>query len=316
MPRWCTTLRRGARRRGRIASGDRRAARRPLAAPAAARQAWVDARPRTCATEAFLFYAGPIDGPGGPLASAQRLAGRPGLHRRLVADPRAARASAASRGSTRPARLSKSPPAGTRSSSCSGARTGPAATDVAAGEGQRRRREYLAARRAAARQRSRRRWSPPGRRGPTTTAPPRGDGPAERARPRLQRHDGACRLRVRAAPYRRRALPGEREFQQSPFSDNSAADNRAAFDGAREVYFGRASMPGRQRDPASPRGRRRLRPRRTASPPSTALRPFLAPPAGSPDRAAAEAAVRALTDLAATSAGGKPPRRAGRRPGA
>ena len=40
----------------------------------------------------------------------------------------------------------------------------------------------------------------------------RGDGPAQRARPRLQRHDGAGRLRDAAAPHRRRPLPGQREF--------------------------------------------------------------------------------------------------------
>jgi putative iron-regulated protein len=34
---------------------------------AAARQAWIDARPAYAKTEAFLFYAGPVDIPGGPV---------------------------------------------------------------------------------------------------------------------------------------------------------------------------------------------------------------------------------------------------------
>ena len=74
-----------------------------LAAPSpetldAARQAWVDARPAYLRTEAFQFYAGPVDGAGGR-CPAQRLAGRPGLHRRHRRRPRgAARTSAASPG--------------------------------------------------------------------------------------------------------------------------------------------------------------------------------------------------------------------------
>ena len=34
---------------------------------AAARQAWIDARPAYLRTEAFQFYAGPVDAPAGPL---------------------------------------------------------------------------------------------------------------------------------------------------------------------------------------------------------------------------------------------------------
>ena len=96
-------------------------------------------------------------------------------------------------------------------------------------------------------------------------------------------------------------FPANANFQQSPFSDTSAADNRFAFEGARGGL-----LPARASTTCSPASIRRWPPRST--PPSSAPTPrsrrstppydrFLAPPPGSPERAEAEAAVRALTDL-------------------
>ena len=94
-------------------------------------------------------------------------------------------------------------------------------------------------------------------------------------------------------------FPANENFQQSPFSDTSALDNVYAFEGARNVYYGSgfdallagSTQPSRPRStwpstgPAPP-WPRSMRPMRASSPRRPAVR-----------RAAAEEAVRALTDL-------------------
>ena len=65
----------------------------------AARRAWTDARPAYLRTEAFQFYAGPVDAPGGPLPRLNAWPIDPGFverHRRRRLG--VARTSAASRG--------------------------------------------------------------------------------------------------------------------------------------------------------------------------------------------------------------------------
>ena len=59
-------------------------------------------------------------------------------------------------------------------------------------------------------------------------------------------------------------FPANANFQQSPFSDTSAADNRFAFEGARNVYYGSGLRRAARRHRPRPRrrGRCRLRPRR------------------------------------------------------
>ena len=96
-------------------------------------------------------------------------------------------------------------------------------------------------------------------------------------------------------------FPANENFQASPFSATSAEDNRHAFEGARDVYF-RAGLDSLV-TPADPELAARILigfqcRRGGARGLDAPYERFLAPPAGSPERAAAEAAVKALTNLA------------------
>ncbi len=97
-------------------------------------------------------------------------------------------------------------------------------------------------------------------------------------------------------------FPANENFQPSPFSGTSEADNAHSFGGAKAVYFetgldklvDATRRRARGQDPRRVRGSgsRRRRDGRAATSASLLLA------SGSPERATAEAAVRALTDLA------------------
>ena len=181
----------------------------------AARQAWVDARPAYMRTEAFQFYAGPIDGPGGPLPRLNAWPVDPAFIDGIVDDPsvpldfrslaRLNQADAPEQVTTgwhaielllwgeygRPAARRRSSPA--RARTTGGATISPRAAQLLVNDLGLAGRGLGAGRQQLPRLR-------------------RGDGPAQRARPRLQRHDRARRLRDPAAPDRRRALPRQREL--------------------------------------------------------------------------------------------------------
>ena len=153
-------------------------------------------------------------------------------------------------------------------------------TDFAAGEdGNDRRRDYLAGAAqllvndlgllVAA-------WAP----APTTTALRRGDGPAQCAGARLQRHDRARRLRDPAAPDRRRPLPRERQLPAVAVQRHLRRRQPRRLRGrARGLLRLGPRRPRRRRRPrARRRGCRRLRPRRQPrSPPSTPPMPASSP---------------------------------------
>ena len=165
-------------------------------------------------TEAFLFYAGPVDGPGGPLPAAQRLAGRSRRHRRpdrrpvAVAELPRPRAAQPDRGAGqdhhRPAR---------HRVSALGRRRQRSTADAFAGEAGARRGEY-------ARRRSRS-FSPTTSASSTAAWAPgtnnyRASVEAMDQRNALGRAFNGMtvlrRLRDPAAPHRRRPLPRQREF--------------------------------------------------------------------------------------------------------
>jgi putative iron-regulated protein len=107
-------------------------------------------------------------------------------------------------------------------------------------------------------------------------------------------------------------FPANENFQSSPFSDASAADIRNSFEGAERVYFESGFdrllvdvAPGIAADVAAAFERAETALAELDAPYSR----FLAPPAGSAERTTAEKAVRALTDL------GHQLRRAGNRLG-
>lgn len=281
---------------------------------AAARQAWIAARPAYLRTEAFQFYAGPVDGVGGPLPRLNAWPVDPSFLDGILADP--------------------SIPLGFRQLARMNQAGGP--DQVTTGFHAI---EYLL-------------WGEAGDRPAADFLP--GDVTADRRRALLagmvqllvndlgsltaawapdannyrasvllmdQRNalgrafNGMTVLVSYEIPLRRIGaglFPANAGFQQSPFSDTSAEDNLFAFDGARRVYFesGLDQLLAAQ----DPEGAAELAAAwGTAEAALAALDApydrFLAPPAGSAERATAEAAVRALTEL------GRDLRRAGNRLG-
>lgn len=96
-------------------------------------------------------------------------------------------------------------------------------------------------------------------------------------------------------------FPANQNFQASPFSRTSADDNAHAFAGARAVYFdtGLDQLVAATDADLAARITAGFAAAETALGAMNApYERFLAPPSGSPERATAEAAVKALTNLA------------------
>lgn len=96
-------------------------------------------------------------------------------------------------------------------------------------------------------------------------------------------------------------FPANQNFQPSPFSDSSADDNAASFEGAQKVYFGAgldALVAATDADLAAKVEAGFARAATAIAAMGAPYARFLAPASGTPERATAEEAVRALTDLA------------------
>ena len=264
-----------------------------------ARMAWSHARDAYLRTEAFLFYAGPVDGPGGPFPRLGSWPVHPAVIEALIADE------AQSLNFRALARLNTVEPVAKITTGlhvleyllwgADGALTADAFANAS------RRGEYansltqllvndLTVLSAA--------WAP----GSNNY---RAAVEAMDQRNALGRaFNGMTVLIGYELPLRRIGaglFPANENFQPSPFSDSSEADLAASFGGARAVYFDTGiDQLVRDTDPdladrveagfaaaeeavgrmAAPYGR------------------FLAPPSGSAERQTAEAAVKALTNLA------------------
>jgi putative iron-regulated protein len=215
-----------------------------LAAPSeatldAARAAWLAGRPAYLRTEAFQFYAGPVDAPGGPLPRLNAWPIDPGFVDGVIADP------SVPLGFRGLARMNQADGPGQVTTGWHvieyllwGADGQRPSTDFAAGEGANdRRREYLAATAqllvndlgvlVAA-------WAP----GQNNY---RAAVEAMDQRNAIGRaFNGMTVLVGYEIPLRRIGaglFPANANFQPSPFSDSSALDNRHAFEGARAVYY-------------------------------------------------------------------------------
>ncbi len=96
-------------------------------------------------------------------------------------------------------------------------------------------------------------------------------------------------------------FPANQNFQPSPFSHSSEADNAASFEGAKQVYFGTGLDALVEETDADLAAKLEAGFERAATAIAAMGAPyerFLAPASGTPERATAEEAVRALTDLA------------------
>jgi putative iron-regulated protein len=96
-------------------------------------------------------------------------------------------------------------------------------------------------------------------------------------------------------------FPANENFQPSPYSGTSAEDNRHAFEGARKVYFETGLDKLVEATDAELAGKIAAGFEAAGAAVAAMDAPyerFLAPPSGSPERATAEAAVKALTNLA------------------
>ncbi len=266
---------------------------------AEARTAWSDARDAYQRTEAFLFYAGPVDGPGGPFPRLGSWPIDPTLVEALIADE------AQSLNFRALARLNTVEPVAKTTTGLHvleyllwGA-DGALSADAFANAG--RRGEYasslsqllvndLTVLSAA--------WTP----GSNNY---RAAVEAMDQRNALGRaFNGMTVLLGYELPLRRIGaglFPANQNFQPSPFSDSSEADLAASFGGARAVYFdtGIAQLV-RETDPDLA-GRIEagfVAAEQAVGEMTAPYSRFLAPPSGSPERQTAEAAVKALTNLA------------------
>ena len=266
----------------------------------AARELWAAARAAYLKSEAFLFYAGPVDGPGGP-PPPQRLASRSGGDRR---HPRRHRA-IAELPRHRPANTIESPVRIT---------TGLHVLEYllwVEGTTTRSPPRPLPATPARGVPTTSGRW----RNCSSTTHGRRGLGAgANNYRASVEAMDqrnalgrafnGMTVLLGYEIPLRRIGaglFPANENFQPSPYSNTSADDLRHAFDGARDVYD-RIELGALLRE-ADPELESKVADGFKAAEAAVAAldapyERFLAPPAGSPARAAAEAAAKALTNLA------------------
>ena len=269
---------------------------------AAAREAWISARPAYLRTEAFQYYAGPVDTPGGPLPRLNAWPIDPAFLEGIIDDPAVPlnfRGLARLNQAEGPDKVTTGwhaiefllwGEAGDRPSS-----------DFVAGEPDNdRRRDYLAAVAqllvndinllVSA-------WAP----GANNY---RASVEAMDQRNAIGRaFNGMTVLVGYEIPLRRIGaglFPANANFQQSPFSDTSAADNLLAFDGGRDVYFGSgfdALLAGIDPALAAQVAAAFDRAGTALAVLDQPYSRFLGPPAGSPERAAGEEAVRALTDL-------------------
>lgn len=267
----------------------------------AARQAWLAARASYLETEAFLFYAGPVDGPGGPFPRLNFWPIDPATIDGLLAD------SAQSLNFRAVARLNRieAPVKITTGlhviEYMLWGSDGALGADAFSGEAGTRRSEYAEALAqlfvndltvvAAA-------WAPGSNNYRTSVE-------AMDQRNALGRaFNGMTVLLGYEIPLRRIGaglFPANENFQASPFSESSAEDNRYAFDGARKVYFetGLDALVESVDPELAAKVVAGFDKADTALAAMDApYARFLAPAIGSPDRATAEAAVRALTDLA------------------
>jgi putative iron-regulated protein len=277
-----------------------------IAAPSAdalaiARRAWMTARARYLETEAFQFYAGPIDAPGGPFPRLNYWPVDPATIEALIADPGQTlnfRALAQLNRIETPVRVT------------TGlhvleyllwGKDGALTAEAFAGDGNRRGAyaralaqllvNDLAVVTAA--------WAP----GVNNNY--RASVKAMDQRNAIGRaFNGMAALLGYELPLRRIGaglFPANENFQASPFSHSSEEDNRHTFAGARTVYFGSgfdALVNGVDAELAASVAAGFERAEAALAAMDAPYERFLAAPAGSPERAAAEAAVRALTDLA------------------
>lgn len=267
----------------------------------AARAAWLAARAAYLETEAFLNYAGPVDGPGGPFPRLNAWPVDPALIDGLLADssqPLAFRAIARLNKIEAPAKITTG--LHVLEYLLWGA-DGAASAEVFAGEAGARRGEYAAALAqlflndmtvvAAA-------WAP----GSNNY---RASVEAMDQRNALGRaFAGMAALVGYEVPLRRIGaglFPANVNFQPSPFSRTSADDFAHAFAGAKAVYFD-TGLDTLVDATDAELGARITAGFATAESALGAMNApyerFLAPPSGSPERATADAAVKALTNLA------------------
>lgn len=267
----------------------------------AAREAWRAVRGTYLETEAFLFYAGPVDGPGGPYPRLNGWPVDPATVEALIADPAQSlnfRALAKLNTIEPPARITTG--LHVIEYLLWGADGGLTA-DAFAGDTGARRGEYAGSLAqlflndlsvvAAA-------WAP----GSNNY---RASVEAMDQRNALGRaFNGITVLLGYEIPLRRIGaglFPANENFQPSPFSDSSHEDMAHSFASARAVYFDAgldklveatdaalAAKVAAGFDAAEA----------ALAAMSAPYSRFLAPPSGSPERATAEAAVKALTNLA------------------
>lgn len=265
----------------------------------AARKAWLDARAAYLKTEAFQFYAGPVDGPGGPLPRLNAWPVDPAVIDGLIAD------TSQSLGFRSLAQLNRIEPPVNVTTGLHvieyllwGGDGSASADDFAS---QPRRGEYVAATAqllandlglvAAA-------WS-------SGTNNYRASVESMDQRNALGRaFNGMTVLLGYEMPLRRIGaglFPANENFQPSPFSKTSEEDNRFGFEGAKNVYFGAGIdrlLLATDQPLAAKVAAGFERAEMALKTMDAPYQRFLAPAAGSPERATAEAAVRALTDLA------------------
>jgi putative iron-regulated protein len=265
----------------------------------AARAAWSAARAAYLDTEAFLFYAGPVDGPGGPFPRLNMWPVDPASIDGLLAD------SAQSLNLRAIARLNKIEPPVKFTTGLHVLEYLLWGADGALGadafSGDERRGQYAEAVAqllvndlsvvAAA-------WAP----GANNY---RASVEAMDQRNALGRaFNGMTVLIGYEIPLRRIGaglFPANENFQPSPYSGTSAEDNRHAFEGARKVYFETGLDKLVEATDAELAGKIAAGFEAAGAAVAAMDAPyerFLAPPSGSPERATAEAAVKALTNLA------------------
>ncbi|HQZ11438.1 MAG TPA: imelysin family protein [Devosia sp.] len=265
----------------------------------ATRVAWSAARAAYLDTEAFLFYAGPVDGPGGPFPRLNIWPVDPAGIDGLIAD------GAQSLNFRALARLNKIEPPVKITTGLHvleyllwGADGGLTAEAFAS---EPRRGEYS----AAAAQLLVNDLSVVNAAWAAGANNYRASVEAMDQRNALGRaFNGMAALLGYEIPLRRIGaglFPANENFQPSPYSGTSAEDNRFAFEGARKVYFDAGLDKLVEATDAELAGKIVVGFEAADAALGAMNAPyerFLAPPAGSADRATAEAAVKALTNLA------------------